>query len=50
MQLEGVAPAEGGEAVEVGVAGVDIGLVFDGLGASIHSAVHPHPYSMRATR
>ena len=34
-RLEGVAPAEAGEAAEVGVVGVDLGLVFDGQGGDV---------------
>ena len=34
-RLEGVAPAEAGEAAEVGVVGVDFGLVFDGQGGDV---------------
>ena len=35
MELEGIAPAEAGEAAEVAVVGVDFGLVFDGKGGDV---------------
>ena len=35
LELEGVAPAEAGEAAEVGVVGVEFGLVFDGEGGDV---------------
>ena len=35
LRSEGVAPAEAGEAAEVGVVGVKFGLIFDGEGRDV---------------